>query len=371
MKNLRKNLINASSAVILLTSIIFFSSCEDIFNNNITPMGNNKGTYIFVSGLDHIYGEVYMCDESGKNLTRISNIISNLPDINALDGDNYPVLSPDNKKVAFKSLDNNKLMIYNIDDKTLTNIGKVSFGEESKDVAWSPESDKIAYIEFPSIEYQIIIKSADGELKMKTRYTSSSFPLYDSVIMFKQIAWHEDGKRILVSGIQNGAYHFYEIDVNSGKIIKGHSFPIYGEFFYRNDTVIFQSTSQMYYANLKDGTIKPLFNEIIENFTLSPDGQRLAYTVTRDYTYNGNIYKCGDIMAIGLNGYDKFNLTQTSDIPDESKSSTKKFKPIWISNTELLYAAGNIYLVKDDFKPRASILVKDVKAYGQLQFIKK
>ncbi|MDW8420205.1 MAG: hypothetical protein RML37_12420, partial [Chitinophagales bacterium] len=204
----------------------------------------------------------------------------------------------------------------------------------------------------------------------------------DTSIFFNGIAWYESENVIISKGsVQiisnpgvNGNY-LVKIHPESGYVTAMYPLDFTEDFSLSGSKITWANGDTVFIHNLISKTTSHFVTngENPKNPVLSPDGNRVAYIIERSYQYAQSgtwVTKyCTDIMTRNINGFDKRELT-VNTIADDTKYKSS-FYPFWLSNTELLYAAGKIYKLTDDVSPSATALTDVLFAGGQLQAGKK
>lgn len=339
--------------IIVLAATLFIYSCKKE-NTNLS-----KNLIAYICTADHNYGEVYLCKGDGSGARRISELGSKT----LSDAEYSPEFSPDGKKIKFRGFDF-MLKLYDLGSNSLVNI------EKAFTSAWSSDSKKIAYIKTSDLERQIYLANADGSNAQKI--TSYEYFSNDTSIVFNGLAWHETENVIIAcAGVNHtvmSGFHLIKIHPESGKVVTMYPLNLNDFFTLRGNKITWADGDTVFIHDLisKNTTHFVALGESPKNPVLSPDGNRVAYTKLGSYVYNGLSYQSTEIVTCNASGFDKRTVTKNSDIEDSYKYKSS-FYPFWVSNSELLYSAGNIYKIKDDANPTASIIGKALKAGGQLQ----
>ncbi|MCS6934165.1 MAG: hypothetical protein NZM35_03315 [Chitinophagales bacterium] len=324
-----------------------------------------KVIIVYISTADHNYGEIYTCAMDGTGAKRISELGAK----NLSDSEYEPVFSPDGSKIKYRSF-NYMLKVYDVNSGNTVSIDKAWSS------AWSSDGKKIAYISQSNLDRPINTANADGtNVKKITNY---EYFTGDTTIFFNGIAWYEKENVIISRGnVQiasnpgaNGSY-LVKIHPESGYVTGMYPLHFTEDFSLSGSKISWANEDTVFIHDLISKTTshfvtageKPL------NPSLSPDGSRVAYITNRHYVLGNDTTYYTDMLTRSINGFDKRELTQGT-IPDDVKYKSL-FYPFWLSNSELLYAAGKIYKIKDDASPSASALTDALRAGGQLQANKK
>jgi tricorn protease len=141
------------------------------------------------------------------------------------------------------------------DPRNLTN----SPGVHDRSPAWSPDGTRIAYFSDEGGEYQLRIRAADGKGTVRS-YALPGAGFYEDP------AWSPDSKKIVFT---DNSQSLYWIDLESGKVHKVASEPLYGPTRAR--------------------TLRPSW---------SPDSQWIAYALGNKAAYHTVfVYKLADLKA--------------------------------------------------------------------------
>lgn len=325
----------------------------------------SKDLIAYISTADHNYGEIYTCSMNGSGAKRISELGAK----NLSDAEYEPVLSPDGSKIKFRNLTSYMVKVYDISSGTLSSIDKAWAS------AWSSDSRKIAYVSQTNLDRPIYIANADGsDNKQLTHYENWSG---DTVIYFNGIAWYDAENVIIARGsVQlmanpsaNGTY-LVKIHPESGYVTNMYPLNFTEDFSLSGNKITWATGDTVFIHNLASKTTTHFVaaGENPMQPALSPDGSRVAYLSNRYYLklpQQDTIYYT-DILTRSLNGFDKREPTVSSAIPNETKYKSL-FYPFWLSNTELLYAAGKIFKITDDPSPAVTALTDALQAGGQVQ----
>lgn len=339
--------------VFCLSLVLFIVGCEKE-NANL-----KKSLIAYISTADHKYGEVYLCQGDGTNAIRISS----LNDKTLLDVEYFPEFSPDGKRVSFRNMFT--LQIYDIESYNLIRLTGVWTS------AWSNDGSAIAYSPISDMGNQIWLVNADGTNERQLTNYYSFMPI-DTTIAFRGIQWHPTDNKIIASALYKSnninQSSLVKIDAVSGFVTEMYPLRLTEEFTLRGNKITWVNGDSVFVHDMVARTTSHFIaaNETPKKPVLSPDGSRIAYTRDMSYSYKGNTYVGTEIVTCNLSGFDKRIVTTNPDIEDSFKYKSS-FYPFWISNSELLYSAGNIYKVKDKVNPSAKIIGQALQAGGQLQ----
>lgn len=338
--------------------MILLIACKKEKTENVIP---SSGKIVYISTVDHNYGEIYLCNSNGSDNKRISELGSK----NLLDAELEPEFSPDGKKVKFRALSDYWLKVYDMNSGSLLKIAKAWTS------AWSSNSNQIAYISFLDLDRPIYIVNSDGSNPQKlTQY--SYYENFDTSLTFNGIAWYEKENVIIAcsGGSMNNlsGTFFTKIDPQTGKILSIYPLNFNENFSLRGDVITWSNVDTVFFHNIasKNTSYFIASGEKPLKPVLSPDGLRVAYTTNRYYTVGQDTFYYTDIISRNLNGFDKRELTSQNSIPNNTKYKSS-FSPFWINNKEILYSAGKIYKIKDDLITEVNALTDVLKAGGQVQ----
>jgi Tol biopolymer transport system component len=155
------------------------------------PAWSPDGTRIaFVGG----YGQLYVVNPDGSNQTLLSKQTRNIES---------PAWSPDGTQIAFKSLVNGTSEVYVINadgsqEKCLTNHASFKarhIAEQDDYPVWSPDSKRIAFASMRDSQFDIHVMNADGAQRVN---------LTNKPAFYGVPAWSPDGKRIAFSSEREG-----------------------------------------------------------------------------------------------------------------------------------------------------------------------
>lgn len=339
--------------------IVIICGCK----KNETEINHDNHLIAYISTADHNYGEIYTCAMNGSGATRISELGAK----NLSDAEYQPEFSPDGSKIKYRGFDF-MVKVYDVNSKTTTSL------EKAFDSEWISNGNRIAYVKTTDLERQIYVANADGGNAVKI--TNYEYYNNDTGMVFNGLAWHEAENLIIAcAGVNHTAmsgFYLVKIHPASGKVFT--MYPLYfNEYFtLRGNKITWANGDTVFIHDLisKNTTNFIEAGKSPKNPVLSPDGSRVAYTVERTYQYVENgITKnrtVTDMVTRSTNGFDRRELTVSNAIPDNTKYKSS-FYPFWLSNTELLYAAGKIFKITDDVSPSVSSLTDHLQAGGQLQ----
>ena len=146
--------------------------------------------------------EIYVMDTDGSNKKRLTRHVDDwLPEW-------YPLAwSPNSQRIAFLSVRNFSIALY-IMDADGSNKKRLTQDNRSFDPAWSPDGTSIAYSSLHSVDdglYEIYVMDADGSNKKRLTWAEG----YDI-----SPAWSPDGKRIAFVSERDGDLEIYVMDAD-------------------------------------------------------------------------------------------------------------------------------------------------------------
>jgi Tol biopolymer transport system component len=252
--------------------------------------------------------EVYSIDPSGENEANFTN--SRMDEFD-------PIVSPDRKSVAFMSgsQDSNtvEVMSASDSDRVAVTVAEV----RHRDVTWSPESDRIAYVTERDGQHQLMVNkdatmpgllttipgeeigdwSRNGEAVTFTVRSGAGRGLYirnpDGVNEFRLTDQPDssprlspDSKRIAFISARDGNDELYMIDVDGANLarVTQTNAPEYDISWSPNgQTILFVSEKdgnpEIYSISRNGSNLKRLtFNAVVDRYPIwSPDGDRIAF----------------------------------------------------------------------------------------------
>ncbi|PKL85820.1 MAG: hypothetical protein CVV22_06600 [Ignavibacteriae bacterium HGW-Ignavibacteriae-1] len=182
-----------------------------LVKNGLIFSAPSTNGYMAVLSRDTISGNkiLYSVDSEGKNFQKVAEE-SSLFDIN------YPIMSPDGKKIAFNG-GQKRLFISKYDGAYIFDL--IDDNITSNTIpAFSPNSKMIAYFK----------KETNGDVVLKvvnTEETGSTQVIFQTIISDTLVErgeihpeWFSDNTRIVISVSNNGAETLKIIDISSGNI---------------------------------------------------------------------------------------------------------------------------------------------------------
>lgn len=346
------------SLLSLLLLISFFNSCKK--EKSVSDLiGSAKLAYRSLK--DHRYGEIY--EYNGK--TGESKVLSSMGTGSISDMDYAPKYSPDGGKLAYKTFGGylriRNLASGSIAEVTTKNVNQFDWSPDGAYLTWLP-NDMSGQIE--------ICKSDGTENRTLTNYSSIFYPMGDSAFNFKCIMW-TSGNGLLAAYQGSGFYddRVVELDIKSGKIKRYLQTNLrigraddYTQFHRGTNQFVWASDDSIFISNPVSGSFKKFSAPGAKSVALNPSGNKVAYTIDRLNTYT-------DIVTCNLNGFDRNEVTVGKGIVDNIKAKAN-FSPSWLDDSKLVYGAGSLYLVYDDFDKNAREIIGGVKAYGDISIAK-
>ncbi len=142
------------------------------------------------------YGELYIIDADGSNLTEIGLKLPILLDL--------PTWSPDDSQIAVSAKDETGVNIYIVDIRKNTSIRLTNTKTPALHPLWSPRGDKLLFVQ--GLNYYII--DPDGLNQMVLTDQAS-----DPEFSFREAAWSPDGRYVAV--VRSGS--LYIVSAAGGK----------------------------------------------------------------------------------------------------------------------------------------------------------
>ena len=299
----------------------------------VLPACGSPGPQIFFASDRDGNMEIYSIDPSGENEANFTN--SRLDEFN-------PVVSPDRKSVAFMSgtLDENAVEVMSVSDSE--RVAVTAEEVRHRNVTWSPESDRIAYVSEQGGQHQLMMVNKDatmpgllttipgeeigdwsrsGEAVTFTVFSGAGRGLYirnpDGVNEFRLTDQPDssprlspDSKRIAFISARDGNDELYMIDVDGTNLarVTQTNAPEYDVSWSPNgQTILFVSEKdgnpEIYSISKNGSNLRRLtFNAVVDRYPVwSPDGDRIAFVSYLD----GD----ADIFIMKSDGSDQQRLT--------------------------------------------------------------
>jgi len=237
---------------------------------------------------------IFVMTEEGDNITALTN--NNVEDT-------HPTWSSDGEKIAYVKGDN-QYEIYVMNDNGTFKNQITNNNAEDSFPAWSPNDEKIVFQSDRQGNWDIILRTLDGNT---IRYvtTDSSNDIHPD--------WAPGGHKLVFASNRDGDYELYISDLYGEDLVQltdndvDDEFPTFSpdgsKIAYVSDR---DGNRNIYVINLNDLSQKQVTTNIAEDYTphWSPDGTHLVYDSNRDGDY--------DIYTIGENGYNNKQLNDSS-----------------------------------------------------------
>ncbi|MCH8987821.1 MAG: serine/threonine-protein kinase [Chloroflexi bacterium] len=159
---------------------------------------------VFASGRnEETKREIYIMNADGSGQTRLTNNKHT---------DQWPVWSPDGRRIAFTSFRDGVSGIYimNADGSDQTRL--TTSPGRAWDPTWSPDGKRIAYYGFLGTNAEIFVATTDG-LSQKIRLTKNS--ARDS-----QPTWSPDGARIAFASYRDGGSRIFAMNADGSNVTR-------------------------------------------------------------------------------------------------------------------------------------------------------
>ncbi|MCA0454684.1 MAG: DUF4082 domain-containing protein [Chloroflexi bacterium] len=161
---------------------------------------SNNGSKIAFSSRRDGNNELYVINQNGTGLTRLTNNIRN---------DILPNFSPDGTKIAFESKRDGYTSIYtiNVDGTNLTKLAGT--GQFDGTPAWSPDGTKIAFTSGRDGNFEIYTMNSNGSGIIRLTNTPS---------MDYWATWSPDGNQLAFVSDRNGNMDIFVMNVNGSNV---------------------------------------------------------------------------------------------------------------------------------------------------------
>jgi VCBS repeat-containing protein len=262
-----------------------YRASDGILTSNVATVTITVAPKIVFSSTRDGNSEIYVMNSDGSGVTRLTTNPAT---------DTNPVWSPNHKKITFTSTrdGNPDIYVMNADGTALTRLTSKDASDASP--AWSPDGTKIAFARRVGSNWDIYVINADGTSKAPARLTSN--PASDATP-----AWAAGGK-IAFSSTRDGNPEIYVMPA-AGEVCKGCTTATRLTTNSAIDTSPAWLGTRIAFASTRDGnpeiyvmnadgtavtrlTADPASDETPAG---SPDGQRIAFSSTRDDP-NSEIY---------------------------------------------------------------------------------
>ena len=266
--------------------------------------------------------------------------------------------SPDGHKVALVPYINGYHQIYIMDTETGETLLVIDEGSRVFYPAWSPDSNRIAYISYKDDVYngEVYVINLDGT--GLTRLTNNN---WDEGEMF----WSPDGEKIAIQVRSTWIFLMNSDGTNFHRIETGHWRDLIQRW--SNDGKYFLLGSLLKddfdpfllgTYEIETGKYSVLADNLVYDAKWSPDGSTIAYVG------HGAVEHDWDIFTIKADGSDEINLTNGLDNEDSQPSwSPNSQWLVFSSRSDETYEDPNydLYVVKID-GTNLSQLTKNIQA---------
>lgn len=155
--------------------------------NNVSPTWTPNKNIVFASDRDG-YSQIYVMSETGKILSKLTNIVSSKPSDNI-----KPSFAKDGKKIAFVSLRDGNAEIYVMDPNGENQRNISNNPAMDLDPNWSPDSKKIVFSSDRNGNFDLYVMDIDG---------SNTEKLTESTDNELHPSWSPTGDRIAFSSVR-------------------------------------------------------------------------------------------------------------------------------------------------------------------------
>ncbi len=255
-------------------------------------LGDADSRILFRSDRDGDF-EIYSMRPDGSDLRRLTNNSGY---------DDFPVWSPDGRKIAFVSDREGKpeINVMNADGSRLRRL-TTDNGPVNAFPAWSPDGDKIAFSSDRDGNREIYVMEADGANQINL----TNDPGYDA-----SPSWSPDGERILFNSRRDGNLEIYVMNADGSgqerltKNATADEFPAWSPDGSRIAFASSRSGRRAIYVMGVDGSnpVRLTTNAYKDYWpSWSPDGARIAFASDR--------YGNEEIMVMYADGSHQTNLS--------------------------------------------------------------
>jgi hypothetical protein len=134
------------------------------------------------------------------------------------------------------------------------------------------------------------------------------------------------------------------------------------QFHRGTNNFVWAADDSIFMSNPITGSFRKFAAPGAKSVALNPSGNKVAFTIDRLNAYT-------DIVTCNMNGFDRNEVTVEKGIDDKLKAKAN-FTPAWLDDNKLVYGAGSLYIVHDNFEKKAEVIVSEIKAYGDISVVK-
>ncbi len=237
--------------------------------------------------------EIYTMKPDGSELRRLTNNAAY---------DDFPVWSPDGRKIAFVSDRDGEPEIYRMDaDGSRVRRLTTDDGPVNAFPAWSPDGSKIAFATDRDGDREIYVMESDGS----NQTNLSNHPGYDA-----SPSWSPDGTRLLFNTRRDGNHEIYVMNAdgsNQARLTKNATTDEFPSWSPDGSTILFSSARTgrraVYVMDADGSNPVQLTTNAYKDYwpSWSPDGARIAFTSNR--------YGNEEVMVMNADGSHQTNLS--------------------------------------------------------------
>lgn len=345
---------------IILGFLVLFQACKKDKKDDADNKLGDK-LIVFTGTKDNKMGDIFICNPSGKAVTKISTEESG----NVFNTHSNPIFSPDGKYIMYLQTPPYSYSIYNVSTKELSEYKVIN------NISWY---DKNSVVYQKTVWPYDLKVSDNGGTGAETNLLNSTTDTLIDPYKISRSCWSKNNEWLIVSGKVYSKDNLFPpknncmviIDPKLGKVVDFYELPHFKDcednYYVVNSKVAWSYKDSVYVHNLDNKETSSFSVNIVgaEGFpkyiTLSPNGSKIAFSINLNVANKGKrtyIYTCG------LNGTNKTNLTIGDEI-DVMRSTYSDCAPFWLNNNEILYAESYLYIITDEINPKITKMKAEI-----------